>query len=145
MRGTWAAGVAVAGLVLVGAVYGLIWLLVPDRGVARDWYIYGPLLLGPYALAAAGAWLSAPVRWTRIAARALGLAVCLGGATILGVAITDAWPVFADGEPVVVPLAGFMGAVVLIGQYWAGLTAAGIGVGGWALGGGAPDSSQRAD
>jgi len=121
----WPAGLLVAGLILVGAVYGLIWYAIPDRGAARLWYVYGPLLLGPYALAAAGAWRS-----RQPAVRALGLAVCLAGAAVLGATAWDARPVFAGGRPPDIPASAFLAVVLLVGQYGAGLMAVVVGLAG---------------
>ena len=126
----WPTGIAVAGLALVGGVYGLIWYAIPDRGVAREWYLYGPLLLGPYALAALGTGLAARTAGVRAAARALGGLVCLAGAGILGAAFVDARPVFEGGRPPDMPVSGFVAAFLLVGQYVAGVGAAAAGAAG---------------
>ena len=126
MRGVWwPAGLLIAGLILVGAVYGLIWYAIPDRGAARLWYVYGPLLLGPYLLAALGARRSAP-----LAVRALGLAVCVAGVVILGAALLDMRPVFEGGRPPDIPASSFLAVVLLVGQYGAGLMATVTGMAG---------------
>jgi thiol:disulfide interchange protein len=123
MRGRWwPVGLLIAGVVLVGAVYGLIWYAIPERGAARLWYVYGPLLLGPYALAAAGT-----RRTAHRAVLALSLAVCLAGAAIVGAALLDARPVFEGGRPPDIPASAFLAVILLAGQYAAGLICTFIG------------------
>ncbi len=115
----WAAVVASVGLLLVSVVYGCIWYAIPDRPAARDWPIYGPLLLGPYALAALGCWLS-PGWFVRVLA---ALAV-LAGVLIAAVAVSDAWPTFSGGPPPSMPASAFLSGLLLLVQYGAGGLAA---------------------
>ena len=136
-----------AGLALVGAVYGLIWYALPDRGVARQWYLYGPLLFGPYALAALGAGLAGRTPVARWVARILAAVMCLAGAAILGAALLDVRPVFEGDRPPDVPISGFVAAFLLVGQYMAGAGAVAAGAAGRlspraAQPGGAPDTGR---
>lgn len=135
MRKVWAGGVASVGLLLVGVVYGCIWYAIPDRPAARDWPVYGPLLLGPYALAAFGCGLSVG-RLVRV----LAVLTVLAGGLIAAVAVCDAWQTFGGGPPPAMPASVLASVVLLMAQYWAGIIAA---VGGLA-GRSAPDAEPGA-
>lgn len=123
---SWAAGVVTAGLLLVGVVYGCIWYAIPDRPIARDWAFYGPVLFGPYGLAAVGCWRSAgrPVR-------PLAAWVVLAGVVMAAGVVLDARPTFGGGPPPAVPASAFLSVPLLVGQYAAGAVAAVCGVAGW--------------
>ena len=58
---SWAIGVALAGVVLVGMTYGCVWYAVPDRPVSREWVLTVALMSGPYLLR------DCPIRWPQAA------------------------------------------------------------------------------
>ncbi|HEY1189122.1 MAG TPA: hypothetical protein VGE74_15820 [Gemmata sp.] len=118
VRGSWAVCVASVGLLLVGMVYGCIWYAIPDRPVAREWPVYGPLLLAPYALAALGCWFS-----PNGLARALAALIVLAGVMVALVALYDAWPTFCGGPAPGMPASALVSGVLLVCQYWAGVAA----------------------
>lgn len=116
-------GVVSVGLLLVGTVYGCLWYAIPDRPLARDWPIYGPLLLGPYALTALGCGLSRS-RFVRI----LAAFTVLVGLLIATVAVFDVWPMFTGGLPPAMPESAIASGVLLLSQYAFGVLAAVYGV-----------------
>jgi hypothetical protein len=119
MRGLWAVSVASVGLLLVGVVYACILYAMPNRGIARDWPIYGPVLFGPYALAALACWLSRS-RFVRV----LAVFSVLAGAAIAAAAMADAWPTFRGGRPPAMPGSALVSGILLMGQYSVGAIAA---------------------
>jgi hypothetical protein len=110
--------VLLAGLLLVGVVLGCVWSAIPHRPLARDWPLYGLLLLGPYLLAALGCRWSAS--WlTRLPA----VLVVAAGGLIAAVTVFDAWPTFHGDPPPAIPASALAAGVLLLLQYIAGLVA----------------------
>ena len=123
MRRAWTLGMILAGFGIVGVIYGCIWYAIPGRPVAKNWPLYGPLLLGPYTFCAMGCWLSAD-RFVR----ALALLVCFAGCLMVSVAILDAWPAFRGGPPSHMMLSTLAGVFFLGVQYTAAVFGAVLGV-----------------
>lgn len=118
MGGKWAAGVAGAGVLLVGVVSACALGALGDRVTARDWPPYAAVLFGPYLLAAVGCRLE-PLRLVR----ALGALVVAAGALVAAAALFDAVPVFAGNPPPAMPASALAAVVPLLVQYTAGALA----------------------
>src|SRR5262245_9992242 len=91
----WAAGFVGWGALIVGATFGLIWYAIPERGIAKQWYIFGAVLLVPYILLAFGSWLSSAGHTLRSSIRVTGIVVCLMGIAIFLVSLEDLSPVLS--------------------------------------------------
>jgi CHASE2 domain-containing sensor protein len=115
-------GFAAGGAVLVNLIYGCIWYAIPDRPIARDWYVYWLLLFGPYLLAAAGSWVAARVAGLRAKVAAANALVLVIGVVILGIVFADTFTVFWGDAPPAIPISAILSGLLLTVQY--GLAAA---------------------
>lgn len=122
MRYWRAAIVGSIGLLLVGAIFGCTLIAFPRRPELKNWWIYLPLLLGPYFIAAIGCLIS-----EKMMVRFFAVLTIIIGVLIAVVLISEAMPTIKIGPPFLPPPAVLTG-MLLIAQYAAGIVAVSGGI-----------------
>lgn len=125
----WSAGVLAFGTAAVGTTFACAFAAFPGRAWVHNWPWYALLLLAPYILCAVGCRWCATGRVVRIAT----VLACVAGTPIAVLAVEDVRTAITNGKTPDIPASAFVAGVVLIPQYYAGLTALLAGYVGWYL------------